>query len=60
MEQVIIKISEKVIIWMNRKKITQQKLAAKLGITRQTLAKRLLDNSFTNNELLKLKELGIE
>jgi len=60
MENYIIKLSEKVIIWMSRNNKTQIEMAAELGITRQTFAQRLKDNFFTVDEIVKLKKLGIE
>ena len=60
MEIKTIKYSEKVLIWMKRKNITQIEAADELGITRQTFAKRLKEDDFTVFDKAKLRELGIE
>ena len=52
--------SEKVKIWMLRNKQSQKYVANAIGITRQTLSKRMVDNSFTNEELFKLKSIGVQ
>ena len=60
MEVKISKMSEKLLIWMRRNDKTQIEVAEQLGITRQTLAKRMEDNFFTAGEIIKLKQLGVE
>lgn len=55
---VLQKTSEKVLIWMHRKEITQQKIADEIGVTRQTFSKKLQDNIFDVNDLMALKRLG--
>jgi DNA-binding XRE family transcriptional regulator len=61
MEEVrIYKTSEKLMVWMRRNNYTQEYVAGKLGITRQTLAKRLEDNFFSVGELISLKSMGFE
>lgn len=61
MEEVrIYKTSEKLIVWMRRNNYTQEYVASKMGITRQTLAKRLEDNFFSEGELTSLKSIGFE
>ncbi len=54
------KTSEKVLIWMKRNNLTQDRVSSELGITRQTFAKRLSDNWFTAGELITLKRIGFE
>jgi DNA-binding XRE family transcriptional regulator len=54
------KTSEKLEIWRKRKGMTQQDLADKLGITRQTLIIRIKENVFKAGELMTLKTLGFE
>lgn len=54
----IYKTSEKLVVWMRRNNYTQEFVASKLGITRQTLAKRLDDNFFSVGELITLKMMG--
>jgi len=56
----VYKTSEKVIIWMKRNNFTQDYIALKLGITRQTLAKRIQDNFFSVRDIIILKSLGFE
>ena len=60
METRVNNLSEKVVLWLMRNRKTQIELAKELGITRQTLAKRIDDSYFTVGEIIKLKELGIE
>lgn len=54
----VYKTSEKLMIWMRRNNYTQEYVASRLGITRQTLAKRLDDNFFSVGELIALKSIG--
>jgi len=54
------KTSEKVMIWMKRNNFTQDYIALKLGITRQTLAKRIQDNFFSVRDIIILKSLGFK
>lgn len=56
----VYKTSEKLLIWMRRNSLTQEKVATELGITRQTLASRLKDNFFTSGDLVALKRIGFE
>lgn len=58
MAEIIIKTSEKILIWLHRSKYTQQALAKELGITRQTLAGKIRDNFWTGGELAALRRLG--
>lgn len=60
METRLIKMSEKLKIWMMRNKKTQIEVASMLGITRQTLADKMETNFFKAGEIIKLKELGVE
>lgn len=54
------KTSEKVLLWMKRNNYSQQYVAAQIGVTRQTLAKRLEDNFFSSGDLIALKRIGFE
>jgi len=54
----IIKRSEKILVWMHRKDVTQLKLAKSLGTTRQTIARKLKENNFDSTDLIKLNLLG--
>lgn len=56
----VYKTSEKLMIWMRRNNYTQDYIALKLGITRQTLAKRIQDNFFSVSDVAILKGLGFE
>jgi len=56
----IYKTSERLIVWMKRKNYTQQYIAEKLGISRQTFAKHIEDNMFSVGEIIVLKSLGFE
>lgn len=55
----IYKTSEIVLIWLHRNGKTQQWLADQMGITRQSLAAKLKDNSFSVADLSTLKRLNI-
>ncbi|MFA5299985.1 MAG: hypothetical protein WC389_17500 [Lutibacter sp.] len=52
------KTNEKVLIWMHRNNITNIQIAEKLGITRQTWAKKMNENIFTIGEMITLKRMG--
>jgi transcriptional regulator with XRE-family HTH domain len=52
------KTSEKILIWMHRDNITQQQIAARIGITRQTWAKKMKDNTFTPKDIVSIQALG--
>jgi len=54
------KTSEKILIWMHRENITQQQIAAKIGITRQTWAKKMKDNTFTPRDIVSIQVLGFK
>lgn len=49
---------EKLRIWMKRNGLTQEQIATKLDISRQTLISRMKDNSFSFDENNALKSLG--
>lgn len=52
------KTSEKILIWMHRNDITSIQIAEKLGLTRQTWAKRMKNNVFSVEEMIVLKRIG--
>ena len=52
--------TEKLLIWMKRKGFTQELVAQKLNITRQTFILRMKDDNFKPEELNILKTLGAE
>lgn len=56
----LIKNSEKLIIWMHRNNVTIQMLADTMSISRQYLSRKINENSFTNDDLSKLKALGFD
>lgn len=55
----LFKTSEKLIIWMHRSRFSQIDVARELGITRQSLTRKLKDNFWTSLEIQILKRLGI-
>jgi len=55
---ILIKTSEKVLIWLHREKRTQQWLSEKLGVTRQSVSQKINDNFFQPRDILILKSLG--
>lgn len=52
------KTSEKVLIWLHRTNRTQSWLAEQLGMTRQAVAGKISDNSFTGGDVAKMQSLG--
>ena len=56
----IIKTNEKILIWMHRNNISGQKIADKIGITRQAWSQKMRDNIFQIKDLLVLKQMGFE
>ncbi len=54
------KTNEKILIWMHRNNITQSDIASKIGITRQTWAKKMRENSFEVKDIIILKSMGFE
>lgn len=54
----IVKLNEKVMIWMFRTGRTQQDLAKQFGITRQAVSKKLKENSLTTFDKAILHRLG--
>ena len=55
MELKIIKNSEKIIIWMHRNNKTINDIAAIIGKTRQSVSKKLNENTFTEDEIAAIK-----
>lgn len=55
---VLIKTSEKVLIWLHREDKTQQWLANEFNTTRQAVSQKISDNVFTVSDILNLKRLG--
>lgn len=56
----VVKTSEKVLIWMHRTKISGQKIADEIGITRQAWSNKINSNIFTPKDLLTIKRLGFK
>ena len=56
----LIKTSEKVLIWMHREGLSQKQIGDKLGQTRQAISQKIKDNSFTQNDIIKLQTLGLK
>ena len=54
----LIKTSEKVLIWLHRENKTQQWLASELKVTRQAISQKIGDNMFTASDITKIKILG--
>ena len=52
------KTSEKILVWMHRNDVTNIQIAEKLGITRQTWAKKMKDNCFVIGDIIRLKSMG--
>jgi hypothetical protein len=57
-ELVLIKTSEKVLIWLHRIDKTQQWLANELNQTRQAISNKINDNCFTVGDIIRMKSLG--
>ena len=54
----VIKTSEKVVIWLYRNDISQSKIAAEIGITRQAFSQKIKTNVFTNTDIAIMKLFG--
>jgi len=55
---VLVKTSEKVLIWLHRENKTQQWLGNELNVTRQAISQKITDNVFTVGDIMNLKRLG--
>lgn len=55
---ILVKNSEKVVIWLLREKKTQTWLANEIGVTRQAISQKITDNMFSHKDILILKRLG--
>lgn len=58
MNMVVVKMSEKLILWLHRTKKTQQWLATELDISRQAVGQKISTNMFTDSDIVKLRALG--
>ena len=54
------KTSQKIELFIKRRGVKKQWIAEQLGVSRPTLDKRLSDNCFTIDEIIKLKSIGID
>lgn len=54
------KTSQKIEVYMRNRGVKKGWIAKQLGISRPTFDKRLSDNCFKIDEIIKLKSLGIE
>lgn len=57
-EIVLIKTSEKVLIWLHREGKSQQWLSEQFEVTRQAVSQKINDNLFSVKDILTLKRLG--
>lgn len=55
---VIIKSSEKVLLWLYRENRTMTWLAKELGQTKQAISQKIKTNSFSDMDLIVIKRLG--
>ena len=61
MIKIKLKASEKIKILAKREKMTLQELAVRIGISRQSLHKKMAKNNFTEDEITEIARiLGIE
>ena len=56
---ILLKDSERLILGLNRLKITKDWLSRDLNISRPTLDRRIRDNNFTDMELDRIKGLKL-
>jgi hypothetical protein len=54
----VYKTSEKILIWLHRIDQTQIWLAEQMNQSRQTLASKIKDNTFSVADIMNLKRLG--
>lgn len=57
-EIVLIKTSEKVLIWLHREGKSQQWLSEQFEVTRQAVSQKIADNIFSVKDISILKRLG--
>jgi uncharacterized protein YktB (UPF0637 family) len=57
-ELILIKTSEKVLVWLHRENKTQQWLADQFEVTRQAVSQKIADNFFSVKDVIILKRLG--
>lgn len=57
-EIVLIKTSEKVLIWLHREGKSQQWLSEQFEVTRQAVSQKINDNIFSVKDIMTLKRLG--
>lgn len=57
---IIIKNSEKVLLWLYRENKTITWLAAELGQTKQAVSQKIKSNGFTDNDIIRIKKLGCQ
>ena len=57
-ELVLIKTSEKVLIWLHRENKSQQWLSEQFEVTRQAVSNKITDNIFSPKDIMILKRLG--
>ncbi|MBE0674456.1 MAG: MarR family transcriptional regulator [Bacteroidales bacterium] len=55
---IVIKSSEKVLLWLHREGLTMTWLAKKLGQTKQAVSQKIKGNGFSDLDLSRIKELG--
>ena len=56
----VIKTSEKIVLWLYRKGISQSHAAERIGITRQAFSQKIKSNVFTIMDITILKQMGFK
>ena len=56
----VIKLNEKIVLWLYRNDISQSKCAEKIGITRQAFSQKIKTNVFTIMDIAVLKKMGFK
>lgn len=55
---ILIKTSEKVLIWLHREGKSQQWLSEQFEVTRQAVSQKIADNLFSVKDVMILRRLG--
>ncbi len=56
----LIKINEKILVWMHRENITGMQISNNIGITRQAWSQKMRSNIFSNADLLAVARMGFK
>jgi hypothetical protein len=55
---IVIKNSEKVLIWLHRERLTMTWLAGRLGLSKARISQKIKDKDFSELDILTIRGLG--